>query len=346
MGKIKISIIIPVYNSEKYISDCINSMINQNFEDFEIILVNDGSTDNSGEICREFAEKNNKITFINKKNGGLCSARNAGIDAANGDYLMFVDNDDELVDGALNVIWKAISELKCDILRFNRKRVQIFEDEDTKEDIYGCIGICDGNQKVFMSKEAFFSKYRNVRSSGCFSGIWNGAFKKDLFDNLRFDTRITAGGEDWIINLELYDKCNSVGFISDVLYIYYRRMSHSVSTTYQENRMYSIVLSANKERKLIEKNNVPIYELLHSDIIYISQIIKIMMHPDSGLNMGDKIKILSKVSKEPGLDFNIGIIIKAYIPLSEKIYLLVYKFKMYHLLIKMSEIILKRRGNT
>lgn len=106
------------------------------------------------------------------------------------------------------------------------------------------------------------------------------------------------------MNLELYGKCKSVGFIPDVLYTYYRRMSHSVSTTFQDNRIFAIEKSANKEKILIEENDCSVDELLHSDIVYISQIIKIMMHPDSGLDKKDKVEILSKASKEPGLNID------------------------------------------
>lgn len=346
MSDIKISIIVPVYNSEEYINTCIDSLVKQEFKDVEIILVDDGSTDNSGKICQKYAGENEKIILVTKENGGLCSARNAGIDVATGEYLLFIDNDDRLEDEALNIIWKAITELKCDILRFNRKRVQIFEDGKKKEDIYGCIGICSGNKKVIMSHEQFFTNYRKVKSSGCFSGIWNGVFKRKLFSNLRFDTRITAGGEDWIINLELYSRCRSIGFIPDVLYVYYRRMSHSVSTTYQGNRIFAIKESANKEKMLIEDNRVSVDEMLHSDILYISQIIKIMMHPDSGLNRREKINILAEAAKEPGLNVKSENVISANLPILEKIYLLLYKKERYDILIGISEIILKWRGNT
>ena len=90
----KISIIIPVYNVEKYLRRCLNSIINQTYKDIEIILVDDGSTDNSGKICDEYKEKDNRIVVIHKENGGLSDARNAGIDIAKGKYIGFIDSDD------------------------------------------------------------------------------------------------------------------------------------------------------------------------------------------------------------------------------------------------------------
>lgn len=90
----RFSIIIPAYNVEDYLLDCVDSVIKQSFRDYEIILVNDGSTDSTLEICQELSKKNKSINLITKKNGGLSSARNAGIEIAKGDYLLFLDGDD------------------------------------------------------------------------------------------------------------------------------------------------------------------------------------------------------------------------------------------------------------
>lgn len=90
----KISIIIPIYNVEKYLKRCIDSIVNQTYKNTEIILVNDGSPDNCGEICDEYAKIDSRIKVIHKENGGLSSARNAGIDISSGEYIMFVDSDD------------------------------------------------------------------------------------------------------------------------------------------------------------------------------------------------------------------------------------------------------------
>ena len=89
-----ISIIVPVYNVEKYIHECVDSIINQTYKNIEIILVDDGSPDNCGKICDEYAKKDNRIKVIHKPNGGLSDARNHGIDVANGEWLMFIDSDD------------------------------------------------------------------------------------------------------------------------------------------------------------------------------------------------------------------------------------------------------------
>lgn len=90
----KVSIILPIYNVEKYLEKCVNSVINQTYQNIEIILVDDGSKDSSGRICDELVESDNRIKVIHKKNGGLASARNAGYEVATGEYLMYIDSDD------------------------------------------------------------------------------------------------------------------------------------------------------------------------------------------------------------------------------------------------------------
>ena len=105
-----ISVIVPVYNVEKYLSECIESIIDQTYLDLEIILINDGSTDGSFDICKEYEKRDSRIKLIDKINGGLSSARNAGIDNASGAYLCFVDSDDCLEKDALMQLYQAISE--------------------------------------------------------------------------------------------------------------------------------------------------------------------------------------------------------------------------------------------
>lgn len=105
-SNIKISLIIPVYKVEEYLYDCLKSVLNQTFQDYEVILVDDGSPDRSPQLCDEWAEKDYRISVIHRKNGGLSAARNTGIKAAKGDYLYFLDSDDELTPDALEVMYR------------------------------------------------------------------------------------------------------------------------------------------------------------------------------------------------------------------------------------------------
>ena len=110
-----ISVIVPVYNVEKYLVQCINSILNQTIKNLEIILVDDGSLDNSGKICDEFSKKDDRIVAIHKENNGLSSARNAGLEIANGNYIGFVDSDDWLDEHMYEILLKLIKENNSDI---------------------------------------------------------------------------------------------------------------------------------------------------------------------------------------------------------------------------------------
>lgn len=119
--KVKYSVIIPVYNAEKTLRRCIDSLLSERYMDAEIVLVNDGSKDRSGEICREYAAKENCIQYIEKENGGVSTARNAGLDAASGEYVLFVDSDDYVVQGFFSVIDSVRAETPADLIQFSKQ---------------------------------------------------------------------------------------------------------------------------------------------------------------------------------------------------------------------------------
>ena len=124
----KISVIIPVYKVEKYLKRCVESVVNQTYKNIEIILVNDGSPDKCGEICDKYARIDSRIKVIHKENGGLSSARNAGLDIASGDYIMFVDSDDWISEVSLEKLYDYI-EADYDIINFKFSFVK----ENSKE---------------------------------------------------------------------------------------------------------------------------------------------------------------------------------------------------------------------
>lgn len=116
MQQEKISVIVPIYNVEKYLKRCINSLLKQNYENYEIILVDDGSSDDCPDICDEYANKYEKIRVIHKKNGGLSDARNTGVENCNSDYVIFVDSDDYVESDMLLLLWSAKKKYKADIV--------------------------------------------------------------------------------------------------------------------------------------------------------------------------------------------------------------------------------------
>ena len=123
-----VSIIVPVYNVEDYIEDCIKSLINQNYKNIEIILINDGSSDLSEEICRTYQQKDKRIKLYSIQNSGVSTARNLGIKKSKGDYILFVDSDDEVNDNYVSYLLKNASELCLSICNFSTNISHVFED--------------------------------------------------------------------------------------------------------------------------------------------------------------------------------------------------------------------------
>ncbi|MEG0230122.1 MAG: glycosyltransferase family 2 protein [Oscillospiraceae bacterium] len=211
-----ISVIVPVYNVEKYIHKCVSSIINQTYKNLEIILVDDGSPDNCGEICDEYAKKDCRIKVIHKKNGGLSDARNAGIDSSNGDYIAFVDSDDYISQDMYQQLIPLLLQNNADVVMFsvfdcyNDKVSRAYKKEDK-------VFICDGKEcfKIILQGEL-----------GAFA--WNRIYKKDLFNDIKFKVgKIT---EDAFFNAEVVQKIN-VAVINTKAYYYYVHRENSITTS-------------------------------------------------------------------------------------------------------------------
>ena len=123
-----VSIIVPVFNVEKYLRQCLDSILGQTFNQFEVIIVNDGSTDNSGAICQEYEARDNRIVYLEKENGGVSEARNLGLDFATSEYIIFIDSDDWIEPTYVEVLYEKIEEYQADIVFENYTS---FNDEDS-----------------------------------------------------------------------------------------------------------------------------------------------------------------------------------------------------------------------
>ena len=135
MSDVKISVIVPVYNSEEYLPDTAASILNQSFEEFELILVDDGSKDRSGKICDELAQKDKRVKVIHKQNGGICSARNCALKLAKGEYIAFCDNDDMYLPGLLKDNYELAKKHNADVVRYSRKYQTVRDGKVVTEEI-------------------------------------------------------------------------------------------------------------------------------------------------------------------------------------------------------------------
>ena len=204
----KISIIVPVYKVEKYLHKCIDSILAQTFKDFELILVDDGSPDNCGKICDEYAKRDNRIVVVHKENGGQASARNRGIDIARGDYIGFVDSDDWIEADMYEVLYNICDTYGCDIANCSsiihfKNRTQINGGHKLT------IHTREEAMKVMLEGEL----YDEV--------VWTKLIKRDLLNDIRFKEGIMY--EDTDFTYKVIDKANSIGCIGEAKYNYIKR---------------------------------------------------------------------------------------------------------------------------
>lgn len=212
----EISIIVPVYNVEKYLKRCIDSILNQSFTDFELILVDDGSTDNSGKIIDEYAIKDERIKVIHKENCGQGSARNRGLDIAKGNYIGFVDSDDWIHKDMYKILYENIIKYNTDISQIDHKPTSSYVND---ENII--------NEKVHIV-DNILKEFGNCTSFELlpYIFVWNKLYKADIWSSFRFPENKFA--EDLRVIYKIYYKSNKMIRIDRKLYYYF--MSDNSST--------------------------------------------------------------------------------------------------------------------
>lgn len=208
----KISVIVPIYNVEKYLPACIDSILQQTYKDMEIILVDDGSPDNCPQICDEYGKKDERIRVVHQKNKGLSGARNTGIDIAQGEYLIFVDSDDTVEPTMVEDLYTYAEEHNCAIVACGRNYV--FEDGQI---------VC----KITENKNRIYDFADAMQEMNTFTlfdmSAWAKIYKKDIFKDIRFPEGKLS--EDYYIMYKLFDMAQSVGYVAKPLYNYLQRQS-------------------------------------------------------------------------------------------------------------------------
>lgn len=222
----EISIIVPVYNVEKYLENCIQSILNQTFNDYELILVDDGSTDKSGEICDKYKKMDSRIKVIHKNNGGLSSARNAGLDIACGKYIGFVDSDDSIHPRMYEILYDLIKKHKVDISCCNYKNTYTLCTEYNTDIEQTEVIEMDNIQAI----NNLYDKEIGVR----LVVAWNKLYSKHLFDDTRYE--VGRIHEDEFIAHRILYKCKKIAYTNDELYYYLQREGSIMSqVSYKRN---------------------------------------------------------------------------------------------------------------
>ena len=261
---IKISVIIPIFNAEKYISDCLESIINQTLKDIEIILINDGSNDKTEQIIKEYAKKDKRIIILKQKNKGAGAARNSGIQISKGEYISFIDSDDMFHFKTLEIAYENLIKFNADIVLFYGRNFK------QKKDIII-------NEKI----ESY--KIINFTMKGWCCVTWNRVWRASIIKNNNITFGTIKSGEDNIFNAKIFPFLNKIIKL-DVKLVYHRLVKGSLSS-YTENKTLNLynsipsIIETWKNNNIInEQNSEKIYFSLFNFIKYFNEKYKNMFY--------------------------------------------------------------------
>lgn len=253
LDKPLISVILPVYNVDKYLDKCIESIIKQTYKNLEIIIVNDGSSDGSSLICNKWGNFDNRIKIINKKNAGLGKARNTGLDHANGKFVMFVDSDDFIEGTAIEKLLDGLNNndtIFCGYsLYYNDNRII------HKPMKYGGSIFFENDITRKILVEMMGSLPEEVDDICIPVSVWHGLYSMNIIkeNNIRFVSEREFISEDMIFHIDYLSVAKSVSFIEDCLYYYRKNNENSLTTIYNPDRFIKEIILYNElENRLLK----------------------------------------------------------------------------------------------
>lgn len=282
-----ISVIVPVYNVEKYLGKCVDSIINQTYKNLEIILVDDGSKDNSGTICDEYSKKDKRVKVIHKENGGAAAARNTGLDICKGEYISFVDSDD-WIDESLYKDCISQMDHDVDMILFGLKNVA--EDGMTNESI-----IRPAMNKIYIS-DSDCQKILDVARNSLLGYPWNKLWKRGIIGESRF---LDVGlREDLCFVFEVINKVQYIQCLNVYGYNYVRRDSSLLHSSNINNITDLLTIDDvfQKGIKVLnKKNNLILYNIV-AQVACTDVVVKDVIRNNS-ISKKEKIILIKKVSK-------------------------------------------------
>lgn len=293
----KISIIVPVYNVEQYLPRCIDCIINQSFADFELLLIDDGSKDKSGAICDEYADKDDRIRVFHKENGGVSSARNLGLENARGEWLSFIDGDDEITEGYFNI-------------RQEHEGVDVIIKPYCVENADGRVTCHNNELSILTGRDKIFRYFVQKRNNA----LWDKIIKRKTVGTQRFNTNVSIG-EDFLFFLSVLPNVNSIAFDDTGSYRYFLRQGSAMQSVDIKRRIEILWQNIDNVRNLTNTDDL---RLLQKGIVYKSYVLLLYRLRDELDDNGRlKLKTLLKEMKYSDLKF---------IDLKSKMKLLFHKF--------------------
>lgn len=316
----KISVIVPVYKVEEYIDTCVNSIINQTFDDLEIILVDDGSPDRCGEICDQYAEKDSRIKVIHKANGGLSDARNVGFEASSGEYISFIDSDDYIQPTMLQKLYEAC--LNHDLKMAGCDFFYIFDNSD--DVISGSSGLTE-----VISAEEFFLRVIDTQKFLEMTA-WNKLYHRSLFES---GVRYPKGKlfEDQGTTYRFVFQNEKIAHISEPLYAYRKQRAGAITSQNYSTRENDRIEMTSQMVDYVKKNHPKIatevitYKVINCNLGILNTMIK----------AGTKDKKMLAILKKDTMN-NIAYVLKSKISSMKKAQIIVsaFSFELYKLFFK------------
>ena len=323
MNQICVSVIVPVYNAEKRLNECLDSILNQSFEDYELILINDGSTDNSALICNEYEKKDPRIVFVDKENSGAGETRNAGLEVAKGEYIVFVDSDDTVEPHMLETLLNLVSKnADIDMVCCNHS----IESAVT--------GHKSANEKMIIPQDAWITSDKSealyiMEQTRSFCYLWNKILKRSIIEenHIRFEKQFVTG-QDLDFVIKYYYHVRSLAITNEPLYNYFKDGVGSLCARYKPNLYEMVTELSNRRYRLfcnlkMDQNNQYMNLYGRSHIEYIHTCIPNLFRKNSKLKRAEKKAILIKVLSDKGLEKHMT----DYVPKDKlgKVFLKVYR---------------------
>lgn len=310
----EVSIIVPVYQVEKYIRQCVDSILAQTFKDFELILVDDGSTDKSGEICDEYAKVDGRVKVIHQTNRGVAAARNNAVRCAEGAYICFVDADDWIEDTMIENCVNHMEAYDADVLRHGYT-MEVWQDS-------GC-------QRIEKKSEPFFAEYLTNNQiaeqmenfwKDCSNYVWNYFFRKETVGHIEFpEIKIS---EDHIFVLKVLQECKKICYLREEPYHYCMRMGSSANRWQEEGIdcqlqmiqschefMEHFGISGDRKERILSNIIISAY----------SYVIYLLSFPDCKWSVQEKINKIKEVREELEVEKYTSYVITDKLPLADRI---------------------------
>lgn len=235
----RISVIMPVYNTGKVLAETVNSVLSQTYNDFELLLIDDGSTDGSGALCDMFAQQDPRVVVIHQFNGGICAARNAGLLAAKGEYITFCDHDDLYLPELLASEIEAAEQYAADLVVVG-KRVESIS------------GVKELAPSFVFTGNEIYENLLKILGSDALGCVWNILYRKTILHGVKFNEEYKCGHEDVMFNMSVLLKTNVICALPQIGYIHIIRSNLSTSAKIHRELIPAMVDVSNKTFELIQ----------------------------------------------------------------------------------------------